>query len=94
MVKAGDILKFAEPLHWWDKEILQKGGKYIVEKVPQAEFYQTPDGWWHSKDTGKTELHLRLKLKNGGFGYGKIAQYADRNFEVIGNIFENKKAEN
>jgi len=73
MVKAGDILKFAEPVHCWDKQFLDKGGKYIVKKdVIDVD-----------------ELNLHLEISNGGFGFGKFSQYADKPFEVIGNIFEN-----
>ena len=53
MVKAGDILKFAEPVHWWDKKLLDKGGKYIIK---------------YYKDIGELCLTLKISNGGYGYG--------------------------
>lgn len=83
-------MKFEKPL-WFDEKY--PGGKYIVVENQKSEIYQDENGLWHGKDLEETELRLNYKLGNGSYGIGLISDFADKNFEVIENIFENKKAE-
>ena len=86
MVKAGDILKFENSLHWFDEKYPE--GKYIVVEDSKTEFYQDENGLWHDKDLEEKELRLNYKLGYGSFGCGLVAQFTGKNFKVIGNIFE------
>ena len=86
-VKVGDILKFEKPIHEWHAEDLAKGAYYVVEQNHKKNFYQTADGWWHVEELAELDdPHLVLRCKKGCFDHGKFKEYADRKFEVLGNI--------
>ena len=87
-VKVGDILEFAEPLHTWDKKLLDKGARYVARQYHKTKFYQTADGWWHGEELDEFEpIHICLEFSNGSFGYGKLSDFSDRKFKIVGSVF-------
>lgn len=88
MLKAGDILKFESSQYWFDEKYPE--GRYIVTEDRNTEWNQDEFEVWHCKDLDETELRLNYKLKNGSYGVGLVEKYLDKNFKVIGNIFEEK----
>ena len=86
-VKVGDILKFEKPIHEWHAEDLAKGAYYVVEQNHKKRFYPTADGWWNVEELEELEEpHLILRESNGRWDLGRFKEYADRKFEVLGNI--------
>ena len=86
MVKAGDILKFDEPLYSWDKEHLDKGARYIAIQHHKTETYQTKDGWWHFRELEELEpIKVCLEGRNFRFVYGYLSDFENK-FEVVGSV--------
>ena len=85
MIKAGDVLKFAEPLCDWHADFLDKGGKYILKQQHQLEFYQTEDEVWHVRKLEELRpMHIFLVGRNYSIDCGEFADFEDKNFEIVG----------